>query len=57
MVIGSLATTFILVANAWLRDIAGLGLIVDSGLIWFGAFIPLLGILALSTRRTICGEP
>ena len=40
-----------LLAHAWLPDIAGLGLIVDSGLIWLGALIPLLGLLVIAARR------
>lgn len=51
VVFGSLAITLILVAHAWLPDAAGLGLLVDSGLIWLGIFIPILLLLAVSTRR------
>lgn len=47
----SLALTFILLAHSWLPDIGGIGLVVDSGLIWFGALIPLLGLLAVAARR------
>ncbi|POH59883.1 endonuclease/exonuclease/phosphatase family protein [Arthrobacter glacialis] len=50
VLLGSLTLTFILLAHAWLPEIAGLGLIVDSGLIWFGALIPVLGLLALAAR-------
>ncbi|MHA7305466.1 endonuclease/exonuclease/phosphatase family protein [Arthrobacter sp. TMN-49] len=51
VVFGSLAVTFVLLAHSWLPDIAGLGLLVDSGLIWFGALVPVLGLLALAGRR------
>ncbi|MHA7269653.1 endonuclease/exonuclease/phosphatase family protein [Arthrobacter sp. HLT1-20] len=48
---GSLAVTIILLGHSWLPETAGLGLIVDSGLIWFGALIPVLGLLAFAARR------
>ncbi|ALV45928.1 hypothetical protein MB46_10970 [Arthrobacter alpinus] len=48
---GSLALAFVLAFHSRLPDIAGLGLIVDSGLIWFGILIPVLGLLAILARR------
>ncbi|AIY01072.1 hypothetical protein ART_1473 [Arthrobacter sp. PAMC 25486] len=51
VVVSSLAITFILLAHSWLPDIAGLGLLLDSGLIWLGALIPLVGLAAIAARR------
>jgi len=51
VVAASLALTFVLLAHSWLPDIGGIGLVVDSGLIWFGALVPLLGLLAVTARR------
>lgn len=51
VVVSSLAITFILLAHAWLPDIAGLGLIVDSGLIWLGALIPFVALAGIAARR------
>ncbi|WP_104092440.1 endonuclease/exonuclease/phosphatase family protein [Arthrobacter sp. GMC3] len=51
VVAGSLALTFVLLAHSWFPDVAGFGLIVDSGLIWLGALIPVLGVLAIAARR------
>ncbi|MEO6530505.1 MAG: endonuclease/exonuclease/phosphatase family protein [Specibacter sp.] len=51
VVAGSLAITIVLLAHSWFPDAAGLGLLVDSGLLWFGAPIPVLGMLAIAVRR------
>lgn len=50
-VAGSLAFTFLLLAHSRLPDIAGLGLILDSGIIWLDALIPVFGIAAIAARR------
>ncbi|MBP2413869.1 vancomycin resistance protein VanJ [Arthrobacter stackebrandtii] len=47
----SLGLALLLLAHSWLPDIAGLGLIIDSGLIWLGALIPLLAGAALAVRQ------
>lgn len=51
VVASSLLLTFVLLGHAWLPDIAGLGLVIDSGLIWLGAAVPLLGLAAIAARR------
>ena len=51
VVVCSLGITLLLLGHAWLPDVAGLGLIVDSGLIWLGAFVPFLGLAAIAARR------
>lgn len=51
VVAGSLVVTFLLLGHAWLPDVAGLGLVLDSGLIWLGALVPVLGIAAVAARR------
>lgn len=51
VVLGAVALSLILLGHSRVPDFAGLGLILDSGLIWLGALIPLLGLLALAARR------
>lgn len=51
VVVSSLVLTFVLLGHAWLPDVAGLGLVIDSGLIWLGALVPILGIAAIVARR------
>lgn len=51
VVVLSLATTFVLLGHAWLPDVGGLGLVIDSGLIWLGAAVPVLGLGAIAARR------
>jgi vancomycin resistance protein VanJ len=48
---GSLVVALLLVAHSWVPDIAGAGLLLDSGLIWLGAAVPALALLALFARR------
>ena len=48
---GSLAAALLLAAHSWVPDIAGAGLLLDSGLIWLGAAVPALALLALFARR------
>ncbi|MGA7205518.1 MAG: endonuclease/exonuclease/phosphatase family protein [Specibacter sp.] len=51
VVLGAAALSLILLGHAHVPDIAGLGLVLDSGLIWLGALVPLFGLLALAARR------
>jgi len=51
VVLGSAALSALLLGHAQVPDVAGMGLLLDSGLIWLGATIPALGLLALAARR------
>jgi vancomycin resistance protein VanJ len=50
IVIGALVLALLLGAHAIVPDIAGLGLLLDSALPWFGLGIPVLIVLALFAR-------
>lgn len=48
---GSLLVALLLVAHSWVPDIAGAGLLLDSGLIWLGLAVPALAFVGLLARR------